>query len=184
MCCWHQLPSGLSRRAGRSRGRGNPKIRPPPLKFAPTLKFRHFENFWNIQRSFNLTPDMERSSQIMQTKYFHGDDVIDDVTGRPQHRPSIFPYECKINFFRDNWTKNRDIIIILSVYMYHGIVNMLIQIIMDYITDDVIRAPNKSKLWTAIALSIFELKHRPKAQNVTNGHGYLCSIFKCRCHFR
>ena len=32
----------------------------------------------------------------------------------------------KWTFFRDNWTKNIDIIIILSVYMYHGIVNMLI----------------------------------------------------------
>ena len=31
---------------------------------------------------------------------------------------------------------------------------------MDYITDDVIRDPNKSKLWTAIALSIFKLEHR------------------------
>ena len=29
----------------------------------------------------------------MQEKYFRGDDVIDDVTGRPRNRPSIFPYK-------------------------------------------------------------------------------------------
>ena len=55
---------------------------------------------------------------------------------------------------------------------------------MDYITDDVIRTPNKSKLWTAIAPSIFQLEHRSKAQNVTNANGYPYSIFKFRCHFR
>ena len=43
---------------------------------------------------------------------------------------------------------------------------------MDYITDDVIRATNKSKLWTAIARSIFELEKRSKAQNVWNWTGY------------
>ena len=36
---------------------------------------------WNIQHSFILTSDMKRSSQIMQKKYFHDADVIDDVTG-------------------------------------------------------------------------------------------------------
>ena len=43
---------------------------------------------------------------------------------------------------------------------------------MDYITDDDIRTTNKSKLWTAIALSIFELEKRSKAQNVWNWTGY------------
>ena len=37
---------------------------------------------------------MKKSSQIIQEKkYFHGDDVIDDVTERPQSRFSIFLYE-------------------------------------------------------------------------------------------
>ena len=62
----------------------------------------------------------------MQEKYFHGDDVIDDVTGGPQHRPSIFPYKWKMNFYRNNWTNTRDIIIKLRVYVYHWIVNMRI----------------------------------------------------------
>ena len=65
----------------------------PTKKFSPALKFRHFELFLDIQCSFNLTSDIERSSQIMQEKYFHGDDVIDDVTGRPRNRPSIFSYK-------------------------------------------------------------------------------------------
>ena len=37
--------------------------------------------------------------KLCKKKYFHGDDVIDDVTGRPQNRPSIFPYKWKMNFF-------------------------------------------------------------------------------------
>ena len=65
-----------------------------------------------------------------------------------------------------------DITITPSVCMYHWILNMRIYLVMDYITDDVIRATNKSKLWTAIALSIFELEKRSKAQNVWNWTGY------------
>ena len=132
------------------------------FNFRPALKCRHFELFWHIQCSFNLTSDIERSSQFMQEKYFHGDDVIDDVTGRPRNRPSIFPYKWKITFFRNN----RDIIITPSVCMYHWILNMRIWLVMDYITDDVIRATNKSKLWTAIALSIFELEKQSKCMKL------------------
>ena len=43
---------------------------------------------------------------------------------------------------------------------------------MDYFTDDVIRATNKSKLSTAIPLSIFQLEKRSTAQNVWNWTGY------------
>ena len=43
----------------------------------------------------------------MQEKYFHGDDVIDDVTGRPQSRSSIFFYDGKNNIFRDNCRTNK-----------------------------------------------------------------------------
>ena len=68
--------------------------------------------------------------------------------------------------------------------MYHWVVNMPLQTIVDCFVDDVIGSQNRSKLWTPIALSIFELEHRPKAQNVTNAHGYHCSIFKFRYHFR
>ena len=120
----------------------------------------------------------------MQEKYFNGDDVIDDVTGWPQSRFSIFFYEWKTNIFRDNCRTNKDIIFKLSVHMYHWIVNLPLQTIVDCFGDDVIWSPNKSKLWTVIALSIFELEHGSKVQNVTNTDGYLCSIFKFRCHFR
>ena len=34
-------------------------------------------------------------------KIFHDDDVIDDVTGRPQSRPSVFLYKWN-NTFHDN----------------------------------------------------------------------------------
>ena len=156
----------------------------PTKKFAPALTFRHFENFWNIQCSFNLTSDIKRSPQIMQEKIFswwwgH----------RWRHRKTsksslYIPLLMKNEFCRNNWTNTRDIIIILSVYMYHRIVNVCISLVMDYITDDVIRAPNRSKRRTAIALSIFKLEHRSKAQNVTNAHGYRCNMFNFRCHFQ
>ena len=43
---------------------------------------------------------------------------------------------------------------------------------MDCEIDDVIRSQKKSKLWTAIALSIFEIEKQSKAQNVGNWTGY------------
>ena len=141
-----------------------------PKYFAAALKFRHL-NF--LKYSMKLHHIVKDRPKLYKKKYFHGDDVIDDVTGRPQTRPSIFPYKWKMNFCCNNWTNIRDSIIILSVCMSHWVVNMRIWLIMDKITDDVIRPPNKSKLWTAIALSIFELERRPNAQNVTNAHGYL-----------
>ena len=66
-------------------------------KFVASSQWRPFWKFSNIKRSFNLNSDMKRSSQIMPKKIFHYDDVIDDVTGWPQSRPSIFLYK---------WTKN------------------------------------------------------------------------------
>ena len=59
----------------------------PVKKFVASSKLRPF---WNIKHSFHLTSDIKRLSQIMQ-KHFHGDDVIDDVTGWPQSFP---PYSC------------------------------------------------------------------------------------------
>ena len=50
--------------------------------------------------------------------------------------------------------------------MYHCIANMRLQAILECFADDVIRSQNKSKLWTTIALSKFELEKRSKAQNV------------------
>ena len=45
---------------------------------------------------------MKRSPQIMQEEYFHNDDVIDDVTERPQSRFSISLYEWKNDIVHDN----------------------------------------------------------------------------------
>ena len=65
----------------------------PVKKFVASSKRRPFWKCLNIKHSFNLTSDMKRSSQIMQKKkYFHDDDVIDDVTRWPQSRPSICLY--------------------------------------------------------------------------------------------
>ena len=71
-------------------------------KFVASSKRRPFLKILNIKHSFNLTSDMKRSSQIMPKKYFHDDDVIDDVTGWPQSRPSVFLYIWNNNIFHDN----------------------------------------------------------------------------------
>ena len=109
---------------------------------------------------------MKRSSQIMQEKYFHSDDVIDDV----------------IVIFHDNWRTTKDVIFKLSAHMYHWIVNMRLQAILECFVDDVIRSQNKSKLWTTIALSKFELEKRSTAQNVANWTGY--PKFKIQFHIQ
>ena len=77
---------------------------------------------------------------------------------------------------------NIDIIFKLSAHMYHWIVNMRLQAILECFVDDVIRSQNKSKLWTTIALSKFQLKKRSTAQNVTNWTGY--QKFKFQFHIQ
>ena len=66
--------------------------------------------------------------------------------------------------------------------MYHLIVNMRLQAILECFVDDVIRSQNKSKVWTTIALSKFELEKRSKAQNVGNWTGY--QKFKFQFHIQ
>ena len=66
--------------------------------------------------------------------------------------------------------------------MYHWIVNMRLQAILECFVDDVIRSQNKSKLWTTIALSKFELEKRSTAQNVPNWTGY--QKFKFQFHIQ
>ena len=52
------------------------------------------------------------------------------------------------------------------------------------VIDDVTRSQSRSNFETDISASIFELQRRSKAQNVRNGHGYLCGIFNFRYNFR
>ena len=66
--------------------------------------------------------------------------------------------------------------------MYHWIVNTPLQTIVDCFIDDVIGSQNRSKLWTPIALSKFELEKRSKAQNVGNWTGY--QKFKFQFHIQ
>ena len=65
----------------------------------------------------------------MPKKYFHDDDVIDDVTGWPQSRLSIFLYKWNNNIFHDNLTTSKDIIIKLPVHMFHKIMTTLYEYI-------------------------------------------------------
>ena len=149
------------------------------LKMAAILKMSKYLTQLQFDiRNEKIVPNYARK------KVFHGDDVIDDVTERPQSLFSIFLDEWKNNIFHDNWRTYKDIIFKLKALMNHWIVNMPLQTIVDCFIDDVIGSQNRSKLWTPIALSIFELEHQSKAQNDTNAHGYLCSIFKFRYHFR
>ena len=141
-------------------------------------------SFWNfLQLQFDIrygkiVPNYARKNSFMV--------MTSSMTS--QEDLKIVPLYSLIN---EKWTfcvitekNNRGIIIILSVCVYHLIVNMHIWIIMDYFTVDIIRAPNKPKLWIAIVPSIFELEHLSKAQNVTNAHGYLYKTFKFCCHFQ
>ena len=114
--------------------------------------------------------------------YFNSDDVIDDVTEWPQSRFSIFLYEWWNYIFHENWRTTKDIIFKLSAHMYYWIVNMRLQAILECYVDDVIRSQNKSKLWTTIALSKFELEKRSTAQNVANWTGY--QKFKFQFHIQ
>ena len=50
--------------------------------------------------------------------------------------------------------------------------------------DDVTRRQSRSNFEIDISPSIFELKHRSKAQNVANANGYLSGMFNFRCNFR
>ena len=56
----------------------------------------HFENF-QILNVAPIWPQIWKG----RLKLFHDDDAIDDVTGRPQSRPSIFLYKWNI-IFHDN----------------------------------------------------------------------------------
>ena len=76
----------------------------------------------------------------MPKMYFHVDDIMDDVTGWPQSRPSIFLYKWNKGIFHDNQTTNIDIIIELPVYRYHGIMTIFALIHIYEAIDDVTRS--------------------------------------------
>ena len=62
----------------------------------------HFENF-EILDSASVWPQIWKDRhKSYQKKYFHDDDVIYDVTGWPQSRPSVFLYKWNSNIFHDN----------------------------------------------------------------------------------
>ena len=62
----------------------------------------HFENF-EILNTASIWPQIWKyRPKLCQKKYFDDDDVLDDVTGCPQSRPSIFLYEWNNNMYHDN----------------------------------------------------------------------------------
>ena len=83
------------------------------IKMAAILKMPKY--YMQLQfdiRYEKIVPNYARKS------IFRGDDVIHDVTGWPQSRPSLFLYKWNMNIFRDNWKTNKGIIIKLGVHMY------------------------------------------------------------------
>ena len=71
-------------------------------KFCGAQNGGHFENF-EILNTASVWPQIWKyRPKLCQKKYFHDDDVIDDVTGWPQSRPSIFLYIWNNNIFHDN----------------------------------------------------------------------------------
>ena len=83
------------------------------IKMAAILKMPKYY----MQLQFDI-----RYEKIVQNyarkSIFRGHDVIHDVTGWPQSRPSLFLYKWNMNIFRDNWKTNKGIIIKLGVHMY------------------------------------------------------------------
>ena len=83
------------------------------IKMAAILKMPKY--YMQLQfdiRYEKIVPNYARKS------IFRGHDVIHDVTGWPQSRPSLFLYKWNMNIFRDNWKTNKGIIIKLGVHMY------------------------------------------------------------------
>ena len=120
----------------------------------------HFENAKMLSTASIWHQKWKDHPKLYKKKYFHGDDVIDDVTECPQSRFSILLYEFNNNIFHDNWRRNKDIIFKLSVLMYHWLVNTPLHRIVECFIDGVIGSQNRSKIWNAIALLIFELENR------------------------
>ena len=66
------------------------------LKMAAILKIlKYLTQLQSDLRYEKIVPNFAKK------KYFHDDDVINDVTGWPQSRPSIFLYKWN-NIFHDN----------------------------------------------------------------------------------
>ena len=62
----------------------------------------HFENI-EILNTASIWPQIRKDRpKLCQKKFFHDDDVIDDVTGWPWIRPSTFLYKWNNNIFHDN----------------------------------------------------------------------------------
>ena len=58
--------------------------------------------FWNIKHSFNWPEIWKDHPKLCQKGIFHDDDIIDDVTGWPKIRPSIFLYKGNNSIFHIN----------------------------------------------------------------------------------
>ena len=67
------------------------------LKMEAILKIlKYLTQLQSDRRYDKIVPNFAKK------KYFHDDDVINDVTGWPQNRPCIFLYKWNNNIFHDN----------------------------------------------------------------------------------
>ena len=72
----------------------------PGKKFVASSKWWPFWNF-EILNTASVWPQLWKYRHKLAKKYFHDDDVNDDVTGWPQSQPSIFLYKWN-TIFHDN----------------------------------------------------------------------------------
>ena len=88
---------------------------------------------------------------------------------------------CPDDLAMKDWCHTNNI---LQVYYWGCLVVQVIFNILIDIIDDVTRSQNRSNFEIAISLSIFELEHRSKAQNVGHAKDYLSGIFNFLYHLR
>ena len=136
----------------------------------------NFENFEiSIQLQFHLRYEKIVPNYAKES-IFHDDDVIDDVTGWPQSRPSIFLYKLNNSIFHDN--KKRAKISSLN-FLCIGIMKLQLHLYKCVIMTSLMMSQGHKvgQILKLISPSIIELERRSKAQNVGNGDGYLSDIF-------
>ena len=76
---------------------------------SPAQNGGHFENFEILNTALIWPQIWKERPQLCTKNIFHDDDVIENVTGWPQSRPSIFLYKWNNNIFRDNQKKRAKI---------------------------------------------------------------------------
>ena len=134
-------------------------VNTPGKKVCRDLKMAAIWKFWNIKHSFIFYFRYEKIVlNYAKRGFFHGDEVIDDVTGWPQSRPSIHLYQSNKNIFHDYYKTNWDAIKKLPVYRYFGIMTIFVSIRIHGVIDDV-SGSQRSSFEIAIFPRILQLEY-------------------------